>query len=816
MERICRIFQQVLLILIALVGALIYLLFRFAQDIYIKMAKKRSQKKRRKSKARSITHLPIKELPPIGQNHLKQERFAEAIKVFRRLMQEDEDAQWAELLCSSYQGRINQLMLKGMYKEAVVTFHALEKQFPEYASKLAGVHILLLIKIDQPDKAWQLYEQAEKELTKQEKQRIDETFAALFLSGNASLAEKFAPDSPLRGQLPSAQKALLCYTQGLDKEALEHLQTLPFRSPYKGFRMALNGMIAFHDQDNQESQDKARSFFEKVHADSPFFALITPYLQLVTDAEGNKPDRELDATEKKAVQLLQGMDNEKSKFLTLLKTKATTPGGFLHCLFKAGTCLDTQVAQQLSYRLLVHDPSYLRTYEKKFGAIKDEFVRAHFNALALEVKDASYQIPQEWQYACALLTRKTKRTKKKKPDDALKIALMHRHIANWIHRINGDEYHRDEQIEELQKSLEYDPDDKATWFRIHQLLSDRPADQYRWVNKMLKQFPKEPDIFFFGAEAAVGRSAFKKASRLAGDLLKIDPINTKVRELLIKAHINHGHKLAKQKKYALASKECEHASAFSRGGPDQGRIEITQGLIELIQGREKEAQSLLDKGEARYENKVLAWTQVRIDAERLQISPAWKKKFTTRLKAVTKHGPEKNELLQIIACLIDAHDNNHSAWKGVRTILLPYLKKGIDLALQKDEFVVLCQAFQRILEFGLLQAYGEKAVQQWPDTPLFTYYFFVGKSGAGRKRLNFRDIKELEDASNMAMRQKDSATVNLIDDFLEKHASFGFSGGPLGMLAGLFEQEMFDDNEDREERKPSKKAMERLFDIFGD
>ena len=783
---------SLLLVLLQIVVVLLYWLFRSAKDAYIKMAKKRSQKKRKKSRAKSIAQLPITELPQLGQTYLKQEKFAEAIKVFRRLVQESEDEQGAELLSSSYQSRINQLMLKGMYK----------------AAEFSATHILLLIKIDQLDKAWQLYGQAEEKLTKQEKLRVEEAFAALLLSGNATLAEKISPDSPLRNQLPSAQKALLAYTQGSDQEALEHLQKLPFRSPYKGFRMALNGMLAFHDQDNQ---DKAGSFFEKVHADSPFYTLVTPYLHFLTDTEiqGDKTEKELDKTEKKAIQLLQGLDNEKSKFLTLLKTKATTPAGFLHCLLKAGTCLDTKLVQQLSYRLLAHEPSYFRMYEKKFGVIKDEFVHAHLKALALEIKDESYRIPEEWQYACALLA------KRKNPDDALKIALMHRHIADWMRKIHSDAYHRDEQIEELQKSLEYDPDDKATWLRIHQLLSGRPAEQYRWVNRMLKQFPKEPDILFLGAEAAVGRSAFKKASRLAGDLLRIDPINTKVRELLIKAHINHGHKLANQKKYALAGKECEHASAFSRGGADQGRIEITQGLIELVQGREKEARILLDKGEARYENKALACAQLRMDAELLQVSPAWKKKFTTRLKAVIKHGPTKDELLQIIACLVDACDNNHSAWKGVRAVLVPYLKKGIDLALQKDEFVVICQALERILEFGLLHAYGQKAVQQWPDTPLFVYYLFVGKSDGGRKRLNFKDINKLEDASNMALRQKDSTTMNLIDNFIEKHASSGFSGGPLGMLAGLF-GELFDDNENREGNKPSKKDMEMLLDIFGD
>ena len=602
------------------------------------------------------------------------------------------------------------------------------------------------------------------------------------------------------------KKPCIVMHRGQDSEALEFLQHIPFRSPYKKFCMALKGMLAFHD-----GQDNARSFFDKINADSPFFALISPYLHVLNDAEGKKSDsKDLGGTEKKAVQLLQGMDKTKIKFLASLRNNATTPAGFLRCLFKAGTCLDSKTLEHLCRQLIAHEPSYLRMYEKKFGPIKDDFEQARLEALALEIKDASSNIPERWQQACLILgTRKN-------PDDALKIAMMHRHIATWIAKIHGAEYRWDDQREELEKSLDYDPDDKATWLRIHQLLSVRPADQYRWVNRMLKHFPKDPDVLFLGAEAAVGRSAFKKASSLARDLLEIDPINKKVRELLINAHINHAHKLANQKKYALACKECDHASAFGRGGVDQGRIEITRGLIELLQGREEEGQALVEKGESRYEHESLARFQICMAAELLPIPPAWKKKFTSRLKAVVKKKPERDELLQIVTLLIEGNGNKLPAWKRVRAVLLPYLKKGTGLDLQKDEFVMICKAWQRMLEFALLHAYGKKAAQQWPDIPLFTYYLIVGKSEAGNKRLTGQDVEQLEKASHMAMRQKDSATEKLIDAFLDRNAPAGFSGGPpIGMLAELFEREIFGDD-DGEKKGPSREEIERFIKLFGD
>jgi hypothetical protein len=117
-------------------------------------------------------------------------------------------------------------------------------------------------------------------------------------------------------------------------------------------------------------------------------------------------------------------------------------------------------------------------------------------------------------------------------------------------------------------------------------------------------------------------------------------------------------------------------------------------------------------------------------------------------------------------------------------------------------------------EFALLHAYGKKAAQHWPDIPLFTYYLVVGKSENGKKRLTDKDIEELEDASDMAMRQKDSATERLIDDFLDEHA-FGFpEGPPVGILAELLKKEIFDNDE--EGRKPTEEEIEKFFELFGD
>ncbi|MCI5145311.1 MAG: hypothetical protein D3923_07205 [Candidatus Electrothrix sp. AR3] len=590
------------------------------------MVKKRVKKNRKKNN--NIKNLSVNELPNVGKNYLTQGNFAEAIKVFRRLVQETEEQQWAELLLSSFQGRINQLISKEMHKEALVISSNMQTFFP---GQDIGLYIFLLVQSKQLNKALQHYEVAGDTLTGEQKQIVDETFAALLLSGQDKLLQKITPDSPLCVQFPAAQKALRYYTQGHDSEVLECLQQIPFRSPYKNFRMALKGMLVFHDR-----KDKARSFFDKIDVNSPFKILVSPYLQLIEKEEWN----ENSVAEKKVIQQLQGLDKAKLKFISSLNKNCTTPTGFLKFLLTAataGTYLDSLQIRHLCYRLLAYDPSYIRMYEKKFGPIKDEFEYARLKSLAMEIKNAMHSIII-WQETCNILIER------KNSSDSLKIALLHRHIAELM----GKEYGVREQREELEKSLVYDPNDKETWLTMHKLLQPKKNEQYRWVNKMLDNFPDDPDVLFLGVEAAVQRSAFKKASGLAGKLLKIDPINQKVRKLLVGAHIKHAHKLAKQKKYVLACKECMHASTFDRENSGLGRIDITHGLLQLLQGKEEDGQSLLANGKSMYENQKFARFLVCMEAEFLDMPKEWKKKFTTELKAIIGKKPEKNTLQKLL------------------------------------------------------------------------------------------------------------------------------------------------------------------------
>ncbi|RUA00169.1 MAG: hypothetical protein DSY89_07120, partial [Deltaproteobacteria bacterium] len=128
----------------------------------------------------------------------------------------------------------------------------------------------------------------------------------------------------------------------------------------------------------------------------------------------------------------------------------------------------------------------------------------------------------------------------------------------------------------LEKSLQYDSADRQTWMRIVKLRQEQPAEQYRQINRMLERFPDDKEVLLLGVEAALKRNAFKKASKLATAVLELDPIDATVRQLLIKAHLGHAAKLARQQKYELAVKQCKLAQSFDRTNTGQGSIEIFQ------------------------------------------------------------------------------------------------------------------------------------------------------------------------------------------------------------------------------------------------
>ncbi len=720
--------------------------------------------------------------PDLGEKFLSKGQYGQAIKIFRRLYKETSDEQWRQPLHIAFSGRINQLTAKGMYKEALGIYQNAKILFPDYSPSL---HVVLLLQAGKVNEAAQAYRSVEATLTKKQKQAIDESFAALLLSGleTDTFFAVLPEDSSLRLHYSHASRALRAYSLKQDSDALASLQNIPFRSPYKNFRLALKGMIAFHSR-----PDEAVALFEKIDHNSPFFHMTLPYRHLLPENNEHSEKETLSPSDRRIVRSLVGLDAKTIRFLDSLKNHGKTPSSLYQYLVTSGKCLGSQRLRKICYRLLPHAPGKFQDFLRRFGGIRDRFEARRLQALAMEIEDEYFAVAEAWEAACKELILKND------PADSLKIAMLYRHVAEVMEKDPG-EYDVNAIRDTLQKSLQYDPDDKETYLRIFHLLQISPAEQYRHLNFMLEKFPEDTDILLLGVETTSRRGAFKKASRLAARILKIDPINTRVRRLLIDAHLAHAHKLAGLKKYELACRECEAAASYDRANIGRGKIEICHGLINLPAGDEAGGMKFIAVGESKAESRILAHFWIYAEALSLGLPKKWSKLFASRLKAELRATRDQKELLQIMDAMTELDGEKDNVLQSIGSVVIPWLKKGAKLDWNRTELRKLCRFFYDKHYYDLLLAYAKAAIKKKSEDPLLQYYCIYAKTMGGKKRLTRKQYNLLDKAWLDAGRSGDREVANLIDNFIVGDSplkGIGTGGNPLQLLAKILETKFED------------------------
>jgi hypothetical protein len=388
-------------------------------------------------------------------------------------------------------------------------------------------------------------------LTKNEKATIDELFASLLLSGQTQLKDIFPEESPVCVHYTAAERALQAYCSQDDNDAHAALKEIPFRSPYKNFSLALKGMLAF-DGDRNDSLP----FFEKIPFSSPFLTLTVPYRHLAMGDIGHA--QKLAVMDLRVANTLEGMDTNTAKLLDSLGKPGMLPSALYQTLVRTGSCLGKKQLSKICYRILPHAPGKIADFQKRFGKIS-EYDSARLEALSAELGGGYDNVDVIWQDVCNILLAQEGSSSER----LLKLALIYRHIAELMEKDSFGYSSKD--IEKmLTESLVFDHQDKETWLKLVKLKHLSFDKQYKLVNTMLETFPNDSEVMSLGLEAAIQRGAFKKASLLAGKLLAVDPINPKVRIMLIDAHLAHAEKMAKQQKYEIAFRECELATSFDR------------------------------------------------------------------------------------------------------------------------------------------------------------------------------------------------------------------------------------------------------------
>jgi tetratricopeptide (TPR) repeat protein len=736
------------------------------------------------SDSRSLTNkakkhgavVPTADLAVEAQSLLSARRYREAIEVCKQLLKREPRAESRDALAQAYLGRAGELAAKGMFQEAAVLW--------ENRASLCGISDRLdlyldwLLRAGRYAKAAQVFAKKAPDLEDSDlRQRLDEVWAAYSLAGHAEIANALPADSPLLRQHGLVREAIAAYSRGDDSAAESLFKQIPYRSPYKDLRHILKAMAVL-----PVDSDAAARLLGQVAGESPFapFAALIKVCTLVGDAFFEALGK-LDGPAQELVAALAGAD--KAAVRAAAELHALAQREAVPALFRAVTtqvrAFDQGLAQRFCLALLPYFPRGVRDYEKLFGSLS-EFEGQRIDALAEELRRDYEAAANHWR-ECAMLLEQGK-----DEDSRLRAALIYRHMVDLAVR-DGVEPSSTICLDWLERSLALDAEDKSTYLvllGIYRSLPQKSAekDYKRWLEAAVERFPEDSEVLAEAMGAAVARHSFKKAAGFARTLLRLDPINSTARRVLVNAHLSHARKQIRSERFDLARKEFAQAASMEREGAESGVVQMAQGLAEMLAGQSEQGSALVEEGLRLAGSGVAAHLSLLVEAQRLKSDAAWLAPFRQRLKARGEGGLTKQEVLTLVGLVNTYRAEDSKGLDGALAPLFPALAQAAQGPYSEEELRTVCGCLHEVRHYSLLGIYAKAALERWRDRPIFVFYeVFARAEGVGyRVTPQQHDGERLERAYGEARAQHDHRAVQLIEEFWPflRFGGFGKPGLP--------------------------------------
>lgn len=698
-----------------------------------------------------------------AQASMRQQAYKEAIAAYKELLKRETRPEWRDGLAEAYLQRALAVAAKGMYPEACVLWesHA-ELRAPRHLEDYAG----WLVHTGNHAKLGALCQRHPRLLEEgPQGKRLAETVGVLLLD-NDKLAQQLPPDSTVLKYAAIVRQALQAYCAKNDEQLEALLQQIPIRSPYRDFRLLLKALLLM-----ETDRAAALEGLGKIPAQSPYRALADVAVHHGrTDVQSLDDIAALPAALRTFFQRFSGWDKDKTR-LELLRdahklSREENPKLAFDTVFAHRQALGKERSRQLCYALLPYYPNGIKLYEKQFGALSP-FDKERLQALRCELDRSGrydmYDAEHHWQNCISILHDQQKYI----TDAALQAALIFRRLASKVEGNRGPR-----AIGYLQNSLALDRDDKPSYLQLLELLRKHKSakakqDYQTWLDRALEQYPKDVDILILVMQAAEKKKAFKKASGIAKDLLKIDAINLQAKRTLLRCHLAHARKLISGGKYELAEKELAQSVEA-----ENGLVPILRGLSLYKQGEKSQAGTLLQKGYELAGASLCARFCLAAEALCLKLP------LTGIMGALPKPGkadlPDKKEIAELPRWFSQYRDDNAKAAADALKAVDKLLRDGIKQ--QKytvEELDDLCERWRQAEQYKLLEYCAKEGIKQHQDAPLFVYYQAYAQCGGNVRQLGFSAGMRLEMALFDARSSNDKRAASLIGGFMEGGYHYG-------------------------------------------
>ncbi|HPE59494.1 MAG TPA: hypothetical protein PLB10_04070 [Thiolinea sp.] len=746
---------------------------------------------------KTASNLPPQALEQAALQALENAQYRQALQYLKTLLKQGGDpVHTSALLQQAYTGRAEQLADQGMYKEALVTWESAQAYGLENTDRR---YLDWLLKARQ----YRQWLSACQQLPPAEQQSLQPQLAAIILAGETALLDTLAPENPVRRDHETACELLERWCQGESQSNLQALlKRISFRSPYRDLRQIIQAW-----PEPGSDPEQIQLLLQRLPADSPFHPLAQQARLLQLEPRELLPQLDsLSATAHNSQMMIRGWSGPPAEWLK--KIAALEPEPAPRKLYDLFSRINTNQVTPETRNWLTDalKKTWVRLTLASEHGTRYPDRQLHISRLAQLVKlpppekqrlfalanDAGglaleSRLPVWEQYRNDLLKTATTATAadpSRKTGSVTELAAqLNCHLVQAIREEYGelDEY----AIRLLEQALEHDPSLQSAWADILEYyLQQRKLKPARdTLKQALTHHPDDTTLLELGTRIAIAGNAFKKAADHARHILAIDPINTRIRQLLRQAHTAHAGKQLKQGKLHLVAKELEEARNWKGTALDATITQVLQVCLAVRQQDLAAARQLLqalittEPGAAvrlefilRHES-LLTDTPLATLLNLGGLEQVWKKPAVADVLALEKTLRE----------LMEANDIKDLT-KSLAGLQAP-LKKAAKLKFAVGEGESLCELWLQTRQEALLTAYATRLEKTWPDKPVFTYYRFANMQYLGP----VATMNRLEQAWDKARDQGDSITASRLGSLLDRLNGFDHHDYPVPPMQDILD-----------------------------
>ena len=711
--------------------------------------------------------VPIDTLAVRATEALQQQRFKEAIELFKLVIRQDPRPEWKQSLADAYGGRARVLAAKGMFKEAAMVLENTLAADGTLREPLLYLKCLIREGQQQQQKAaTRVLQCLGGDLPATERTALEELAAALLVTVPQRPQPAGATPSQRTRWLElaaSSREALAAWVNGASAEEMDrHLNRISLRSAFRPVRLLLKSLTT-----EPQDAERTRRLLETIHPGSPFFpfrqAVEAALLgERVLDADGwNR----LTPAQRAFVAEMRGLPAEQAQFLARSSEAARSGPGALFAFLLKQFDLPQAEIRSACLNLLPQIPDRLPQLEKRFGPLS-KLDRHRIQALAAEARSDWETAERSWRATVAAIAEAGDDRQAKLSQGVIFRHLAHLAVKHPEIEGDGDDFLDDPVIFYLERSCEADPEHIPTVLELIGRYRDesRVKDWHRVVEAAIQRFPEDRQVLLQATELAIARKAYKKAVGFARRLLKIDPINPGVRRQMIELQVAHARRQVRAKRADLAAKELSGAAEWERSDAPSAVLRIVRGLVALQAGQGERADAWLREGVELAGGGVAGWFRTVLEAELMNAATGDTGRLRKELAHARETPPTKEAVMAIVAAL-----GQPEAAENKRTVsgLLPGMHAWLLQAAAFDwspaEFQALAEALVRFDAFDLLEEYARAARRRESANPIWRFHEIVARTRGEAYRLSMSEMDDLEQMAEAAAGRQDFHAANRIN-----------------------------------------------------